>query len=421
MEKPVRKRTKDFPAAICLAAVALLTVVLLTSACSPDSSGGRRKGRISITEENGVSVVRNPRAPLFGEAALDLEKVGVLGGERNEGTTFFRHIRFTIDQGGNFLVVDGGGKAVKEFDKDGRLVRTIGREGQGPGEFQVPLSCLKDEKGNVFIGELRKIQAFDPQGRFLKSVPLTLPTKAFISMGDDRLLLQTVGDASFGKEMTSDVVLVDWRGNKIRTLASRPSWMNNRIEIISEITVTVRFVNQGYAPDVVLAEAGPGRTVYACSDEYRLHVTDRAGNVSRVIEKDEAPEVISEREKDRIISDALRTKKGEKTGLDRNEAERAAHFTKFRPFIDSIICDEEGKIYVVRKRSVLDGSKRTEVDYFDREGRYLYRLTFPCETLEECLIKNGSLYRAEADPESGDIHIVQYRIKGIEKLRKYPE
>ena len=41
----------------------------------------------------------------------------------------------SCDMEGNIYVVDSGAKSVKKFDAQGYFMKTIGREGQGPGEF----------------------------------------------------------------------------------------------------------------------------------------------------------------------------------------------------------------------------------------------------------------------------------------------
>ena len=62
---------------------------------------------------------------------------------------------------------------------------------------------------------------------------------------------------------------------------------------------------------------------------------------------------------------------------DRSQVEAAGHFGKYRPPLSWVISDDEGHIYVVRKKSVLDKSKKAEIDFFDGEGRYLYKMICP--------------------------------------------
>ena len=131
----------------------------------------------------------------------------------------------------------------------------------------------------------------------------------------------------------------------------------------------MKFVSADYSPAVILDSAGPGRAVYARTDDYRLFVTDGTGNVSFVIGKDEPAVTISGKEKNKIIDDSMTDGKGKKyPNLNRSQVEAACHFTKYRPFIETVVCDEEGNFYVVRKRSVLDETREIR-DRLFRPGR----------------------------------------------------
>jgi hypothetical protein len=64
----------------------------------------------------------------------------------------------------NYLIVsDSGNQRVVRFSIDGRLIETIGREGQGPGEFERPRDLLVDRENSVlwvFERERRTISLF---------------------------------------------------------------------------------------------------------------------------------------------------------------------------------------------------------------------------------------------------------------------
>ena len=53
----------------------------------------------------------------------------------DEHTLFGRRILFGVDGAGNIFVNDFDRKQIQEFSPSGTFMRTIGRPGQGPGEF----------------------------------------------------------------------------------------------------------------------------------------------------------------------------------------------------------------------------------------------------------------------------------------------
>ncbi len=48
-----------------------------------------------------------------------------------------------INSKGDYFVSDGKIRQIFQFDAEGRLIRKIGRQGQGPGEYNLPLSNRK--------------------------------------------------------------------------------------------------------------------------------------------------------------------------------------------------------------------------------------------------------------------------------------
>jgi sugar lactone lactonase YvrE len=71
---------------------------------------------------------------------------------------------------GDICVSDGyGNSRVVKYDRDGDWVKAWGRRGTAPGEFHTPHTIITDAKGLVYVGdrENRRVQIFDPDGRFV--------------------------------------------------------------------------------------------------------------------------------------------------------------------------------------------------------------------------------------------------------------
>jgi DNA-binding beta-propeller fold protein YncE len=72
---------------------------------------------------------------------------------------------------GEIYVSDGyGNSRVVKFDREGMFMKTWGKYGTGPGEFNLPHSIVVDRYGNVYVAdrENMRIQIFDEDGAFLR-------------------------------------------------------------------------------------------------------------------------------------------------------------------------------------------------------------------------------------------------------------
>ena len=71
---------------------------------------------------------------------------------------------------GDIYVTDGYRNArVHRFTKDGKLVKSWGAPGSGPGQFHLPHSIALDDAGKLYIADRsnKRIQIFSPDGDFL--------------------------------------------------------------------------------------------------------------------------------------------------------------------------------------------------------------------------------------------------------------
>jgi sugar lactone lactonase YvrE len=109
-----------------------------------------------------------------GKLLLALGKAGVAGSSNDE---FDQPTEVAIAPNGDIFVADGhngGGTAtgnarIVKFDKSGKFIKTWGRKGMGPGEFDVVHTIAFDSRGRLFAGDRQnnRIQVFDQEGKFI--------------------------------------------------------------------------------------------------------------------------------------------------------------------------------------------------------------------------------------------------------------
>jgi hypothetical protein len=91
----------------------------------------------------------------------------------------------TWDTAGNIFISDGYiNSRVAKFDKNGDWVKQWGEPGSEPGQFNTPHSIASDAEGNIYVADRgnRRIQVFDPDGKFLRAITIDVPVPPVVHM-----------------------------------------------------------------------------------------------------------------------------------------------------------------------------------------------------------------------------------------------
>jgi DNA-binding beta-propeller fold protein YncE len=105
-----------------------------------------------------------------GKLLMTLGKAGVAG---DGPDVFNRPSDVLVAPNGSIFVADGHGgdsnARIVKFDKEGKFVKTWGKKGSGPGEFDTPHGLVLDPQGRLLVADRgnSRIQVFDQDGKFI--------------------------------------------------------------------------------------------------------------------------------------------------------------------------------------------------------------------------------------------------------------
>jgi DNA-binding beta-propeller fold protein YncE len=102
---------------------------------------------------------------------------------------YHRPTNVAVAPNGDLYVADGyGNSRVHQFSPDGRLIRSWGEPGTGPGQFKIPHGICVLPDGRVLVADREndRIQVFTPEGAFVTEWPVQRPTH--LVLGPDSLL-----------------------------------------------------------------------------------------------------------------------------------------------------------------------------------------------------------------------------------------
>lgn len=328
----------------------------------------------TIEEINGVTVIKNPKEPMYREDVLSLEEELTLGETREgEEPVFIGVSGIQVDSRGNIYVLDGRARQVKVFDKDGKHIRSFGRKGQGPGEFQVTNDIVMTPDETIMIldrGNLR-LSFFSPEGELLKEVSASKIPRLFRIYPDS--------DGNY-------TARINLRGQKHIYQIKKLDENLEELSLVAELKHPRRTnVIEIYDPQLRAIVMKDDKIVWGNWKQYKLIITDKTGRKSREIHKEFNPVKITDEDKERVIKELS-------AGIP---LRRKVEFPDNYPAFQGLSCDEQGRIFV-RTSEQTENNQGYYYDIFDKEGKYIAKIPlafFPREW------KKNKLYTIEEDEE----------------------
>ncbi len=123
-----------------------------------------------------------------GKVLMTLGKAGVAGNGPDE---FNAPSAVLVAPNGDIFVADGHGREtnarIVKFSKDGKFIKTWGKKGSAPGEFDIPHALAMDSQGRLFVADRQnnRIQIFDQDGKFLDQwTQFSRPSGLYIDKND---------------------------------------------------------------------------------------------------------------------------------------------------------------------------------------------------------------------------------------------
>ncbi|MCP4546461.1 MAG: 6-bladed beta-propeller [bacterium] len=264
----------------------LLTFVILT----PAAQAGRWEGREEVID--GITHVINPEQPMEKNRFLKPRELWRLGGESEADEEMFGMVRqIRTDSKGNVYILDVQLNEIRIFNADGEYLRTIGQEGEGPGDFRNAMDFFITPDDRIGVIQIMpgRISMMTTDGDGLADMPLpggqdgammAMIQGAQIS---PELLLISMSSTTFqedGSNVSSQRLLAcDHEGEVIKPFKEQSEESSSGMIIISPDD-EIDYSNHWYL-------SSDNRTYLApWYHEYKIEVLDDKGDVERIITKE---------------------------------------------------------------------------------------------------------------------------------------
>jgi hypothetical protein len=408
-------------------ALRLLGLVIAVNSCAgPDESGHRFR----VRQESGVPVAETTGGPKYtGDLFTYEEVLRILPDEEQPETLLHLPAQFTVGDDGNYYVCDNGNYRIVVFDADGRFLRSFGRRGGGPGEFEA-MAIIGLSKGvlSIFDTVQQRTSMFTTGGEFIRQVTIHGGEIArhLVPLGEDLLLSIYRTTEMKGEEQ--------WEGMKgLITAAIRdtvalfevpPAHMRMWIRGANSASFWVYFTafpRVGYSWNRGLFLYDPRQP--------ELRWYDRRGDLAR-IDRIELPRIPPSRE-DRQLMERYWDRRIEEVEERARASARTVRdnlaFGEYVPFWTTVTVDDAGYcwlgLYEPSMRKEEAGGSAFRV--ISPEGEYLGDTRWPLVAMADYLVRGvtiarGYLLAIERNPETYEMIPTVYRIGPAIAGFRYP-
>lgn len=313
-----------------------------------------------------------------------------------------------VDETGRIYISDDSEKRINVYDADGKFIKSMGRKGQGPGEFEY-INNLSIDGNHVFAMDfgIRRINVFSQESLgFEFSIPMMreghqiselegyYPSGFYVMESGELLVLYS---QPFGRNDDES----EKRYNRIFKIDREGSIQPNQIlqmepdePLVYRTDNSVTVFGIPFGAKQSYAVTADQKIVVNRTDQFLFKLYDENGNYERAFYHPFSPkELTRERALNQFDNETYR------------RAIRNYDLPPSWPAINSFITDDEGRFWV---STIIDDEDVYEWWILDSNGELMAKQIWPRSTSVQT-VKNGYLYMREEN-EMGLIEIVKYRL-----------
>lgn len=386
--------------------VAGLSVLTVLLGCgSSKTTVGTWRGTIDTLPSGQIRVANTAGGMWTASAAWQVVEELRLGTQQEDAPDLFGNVAsLALDAERRIWVLDDQAMEIRIFDRDGRYIRTVGREGGGPGEFRAPQAIHRAPDGTMWVPDPQnnRLSIFDTSGTYLEGRNMPggfgtvrwpggfdregyyyLPVRTFDSEGGVTLARFTSGHAA------PDTLQVPADPKERDSFELRRGRMR-------------AVLNVPFAGHFEWRLAPSGNLWGMLADDYRLYEFSPGGDTLRTVTRAFTPLPVTDAE--------LEAKRKELEPFIRAGGKIDwSKIPRTKPATVHFFIDDVGNLWVMPQSA--RGEAGRVLDVFDPDGRFLgtVRLPFAAEMAPLPLIRDSMFYAVTKD-ELGVQYVVRAKI-----------
>ena len=378
-----------------------LVSILLWPACHRVQ---KSESNASVEVIDGIEYIHNTETPMYPDKTVSFVEDLSLKGEDKEGNiVLFEPMLRLVDDQENIYLSELKEGVIKVFDSNGEYIKTIGAQGNGPGEFQMVsyLAVTKDGGLIAFDSRANRTSFFDSTGLFLRSFQWRMGYYSYILVKSSSYIVTERAYSGIRENAFFYVKEFDFEGNEIRSFGefAMPE------SLIIPLSGGTFYAVPPVSDHSIFAGDQAREVFYHClNSQYVIEVYDSSGKLFRKIDRPYVPVPYTEQDaKDyRRIFDSSRLKE------EVRKAIQNLNMPKVKSVVSRMYVDDKSNLWFhTYETKEEEGKTLTAFDIFDSDGYYYAKVW---TDISPQIFKKGKMYRIDTDEDSGYRTLKRYKV-----------
>ena len=363
-----------------------------------------QKSNANVEVIDGVEFIHNTETPMYPNTTVTFVEDLSISGEDNDGNIILFNPRLSlVDDDENIYITDYQDQDIKIFDPSGKLTKTIGAKGNGPGEFQRiwNLAATKDGKLVSLDSSARRTSFFDSSGNFLNSFKWKVDYFNFILIKSSSYIVGERAYPGIRENAYYYVKEFDFDGNEVRSYGEFTMFESLIIQDGGRTTYTGFPVS----PSSIFTGDHARELFYHClNNKYIIEVYDTSGKLFRKIDRPYEPVPFTKKDAD------IYRRGHDYVGI--SEVVKKTIQNLKMPEVKNIVVtmkvDDKSNLWVRTNEIREEGDKTlTAFDIFNSDGHYYAKVW---TAVLPQIFKKGKMYRMDRDEDTGYQTLKRYKV-----------
>ncbi len=365
------------------------------------ASCGKKPSAAKVETIEGVTYIHNPETPLHPDKTVSFEQELAIGKfDESKEIPLYKPSRYMVDTTAKIYISDESDMAIKVFDQNGTFLKSIGRKGGGPGEFDSIGYMAILPNGNILVMDFRsrRTSIFNPDGEFINSYPWRSSISRIHLTTDSSYTVSEITFKEGARELWTKTF--DFSGKE---LVSFGKFTFPEMKSISQGNIAVG-MTPPQSPQSIFAGDQERQRLYHClNNKYLIEVYDQNGKLFRKIDRPYEPVPFTSEDAKKFLS-----RFEARPDSPAAKLAKQMELPKVKTVAERLLVDDQGNLWVETNEERKEGEKTIRAyDIFNKDGFFDARAW--CE-FPPGLFAAGKMYRLAEDKETGMTTVNCYRV-----------